>query len=172
MLLSFKTQINGQPTYFVEKIWQGLIVKNISDTVARYVWLQGTPYPKDNDRFKIGRKFQPKIHTIREDKNDRWKPGVLIDFFINARQKDMFRFAPRIPVVSMQEIEISRLTETFLGRPIGTKYFVFVDGKHLEDEQIEILARNDGFADGWEFFDYFNKNFKGKIIHWTNFKYE
>ncbi|OXA76380.1 hypothetical protein B0A58_07345 [Flavobacterium branchiophilum NBRC 15030 = ATCC 35035] len=47
-----------------------------------------------------------KIHTIREDKNDRWKVGNKIDFFINARQKNMFRFAPVLPVVNTQKIEI------------------------------------------------------------------
>jgi hypothetical protein len=33
MILSFRTQLNGKPTYFVEKIWDGLL-RNVVPTVG------------------------------------------------------------------------------------------------------------------------------------------
>ena len=33
------------------------------------------------------------------------------------------------------------------------------------------LARNDGFKNYNEFFEWFNTDFEGKIIHWTNLRY-
>ena len=33
------------------------------------------------------------------------------------------------------------------------------------------LAKNDGFESVEDFFAYFNKDFKGKIIHWTDLQY-
>ena len=36
---------------------------------------------------------------------------------------------------------------------------------------VENIARNDGFDSINEFFDFFDKDFSGKIIHWTDKKY-
>ena len=33
------------------------------------------------------------------------------------------------------------------------------------------LAINDGFESLKHFFEYFNEDFEGKIIHWTDLKY-
>lgn len=179
MILPFSTQINGKPTYFVEKIHKSFRLKEINLIAAINPRIH---YPNDYN-FVAKDKLPSKLHTIREDKNDRWKPGVMIDFFINARQKNMFRFAPRIPVVSTQEIfmterggnlEISIAKE---GSYIGS------DDKYIYWETKEQLAINDGF-DSYEAFQrYFieriyenekktgNKWFSGKIIHWTDLKY-
>lgn len=108
-----------------------------------------------------------KKHTIREDKNNRWKPGMWIDFFINARTKKMFRFAPRIKVVSVQKISIEH--DLFFGKHLGPQ--VLVDNKKLSLDKLELLAKNDGFDNIEEFFQWFDKDFTGKIIHWTDLKY-
>lgn len=166
MILSFKTKIEDRPTYFVEKIWCGLIDSNI----------EAGEYKKYNEKY-ITKDLvhEPKLHTIRQDKKNRWKPGMMIDFFINARQKDMFRFAPQIPVVSTQDISIIFW---------GTSVQVFIDGEWFGDAffdqfkniecnnfDLDTLAKNDGFDSLEEFFNYFNEDFKGKIIHWTDLKY-
>lgn len=187
MILPFSTQINGKPTYFVESIWEGLM---------RYIFEEDQEYisylnlykrtfgeywdwfPEDHQRLE-----NPKIHTIRKDKKDRWKPGTKIDFFINCRQKNMFRFAPVLPVVSVQEIFMTRrgslleISIAKVGSYIGGNDF------QLNAKQIEELALNDGFDNYEDFSKYFidaiEKNgkatgkyfFSGKIIHWTYFKY-
>ena len=171
MILPFSTQINGKPTYFVEKILKGIL--NISlDNISKEL----RNIYDFNDFFFIDGDV-PKIHTIREDKNDRWKPGVMIDFFINARQKNMFRFAPRIPVVSTQEIIINWFSDVrdLSASELAPQRFNHLDvviGKNvLTISEVEKLAINDGFDSLEDFFAYFNKDFTGKIIHWTDLKY-
>lgn len=156
MILPFSTQINGKPTYFVEKIQRA--ISNFPDDAplidVKTQWFNTLIY------FKVN----PKIHTIREDSKNRWKPGTMIDFFINCRQKDMFRFAPKLPVVSVQSIIIKRW---------GIKPKVYINDSFfpLTDKEVLKLAENDGFDTVKDFFEYFDKDFEGKIIHWTDFKY-
>jgi hypothetical protein len=163
MILSFSTQLNGRPTYFVEKIVCGLF-DTINITKADWHL-----YSKD---FESRTVHNPKLHTIREDKNERWKPGTKIDFFINCRQKNMFRFAPVLPVVSTQKVEI-----IWIGFSDGYRPWVKIDNKNIytidriDSDKMQQLAQNDGFDTIEDFFAYFNKDFKGKIIHWTDLKY-
>lgn len=191
MILSFKTKINGKPTYFPEKIITGLFRnKIISKDKAIELF-----YPKDlmklipfeyhgikSDVAVSQIKFDntiyhlSKIHTIRKDEKNRWKAETMIDFFINARQKDMFRFAPKIPVVSVQKIEIV-YSEFQENGKLFKLPAVWIDGKLHYDfigslkENMKSIAINDGFENIEDFFAYFNEDFEGKIIHWTDFKY-
>lgn len=160
MILPFSTQLNGKPTYFVEKINQCLRRINGID-------FQDQLMPSNFD-YKKYFKVHPKLHTIRDDKNNRWKPGVMIDYFINCRQPNMFRFAPRLPVVSTQEIEIENYTDTGVWFKDAV---VSIDGSYLNRGEVEKLAQNDGFDTVDEFFEYFKEDFKGKIIHWTDLRY-
>tara|TARA_R110002124_G_scaffold246210_1_gene411304 strand:+ start:133 stop:663 length:531 start_codon:yes stop_codon:yes gene_type:complete len=176
MILPFSTQLNGKPTYFLERIWEGLM-RNVFDTDNEYqafLRLHRKQFGKYWDWFPESHKRleNPKIHTIREDAKDRWQVGTMIDFFINCRQPTMFRFAPRIPVVSIQEIEIIYYTdrETLI-KDLPPKKAVVVGNSRLNQIEIEQLAQNDGFDTIEDFFAYFNDDFKGKIIHWTNLKY-
>ncbi|MDV4024226.1 hypothetical protein CMT52_07735 [Elizabethkingia anophelis] len=166
MILSFKTQINGKPTYFVEKIWAGLLIEDY-ELYRDYL---NPDYSFDHNIILNHKSFKPKIHTIREDKNERWKVGMMIDFFINARKKNMFRFAPLLPVVSKQRIFMTYLPQCGLG------FRVSINGRELAEDEVEQLAFNDGFEAVEDFEDYFiaqmkNDEYAGRIIHWTNFKY-
>jgi len=51
---------------------------------------------------------------------------------------------------------------------------VSIDGKKYDPKFIKTLAKNEGFDDLLEFHKYFwlLKNFKGKIIHYTDFRYK
>lgn len=168
MELFFSTEINGKPTHFVEKIWKGL--KTLSPEAYIKVWASVSPkemtkkYQVDMDVYKT---VEPKLHTIRQDKRQRWKIGVPIDFSISTKTKDMFCFAPRIPVISIQSIVISDSNNGFK---------VSIDGRQLDNNEIQKLAINDGFEDIFDFQNYFNERLKncffiGKIIHWTFLKY-
>lgn len=159
MILPFSTQLNGKPTKFVEKILIG-IDKHLGIYHTEPFLLE---YKK---RFDINTSvnINSKIHTIREDKKDRWQVGKLIHFYINNRTKNAFQFAPVLPVVSVQKIEI-----------IHTEYLndliINIDGKKLNESEMQQLAYNDGFDNLYKFIAYFNEDFTGKIIHWTEKRY-
>lgn len=167
MILSFKTKIDGKPTYFVEKILKTFDEKECSEAdkeMLKEAILEGFL-----DILKYD-EVTPKIHTIRKDKKNRWKPGMMIDFFINARQKDMFRFAPRIPLKSRQKIFMTYLPHCGLG------FRVSINGRELDGWEVEKLAINDGFEAVEDFEDYFinemeDDQFSGKILHWTDLRY-
>lgn len=169
-------------TYFIEKIWTSL------------TW--EPDYYSFRDEFKEKFKsfwdgswtdeaetsFHPKLHTIRHDESERWKPGMDIHFVINSRTKDRFQFAPVVKCTSVQTIEIMdsshlpRVNGIVLEFPHGVEIFylayeVKIDGRFLNEQEIRELAKNDGFESEYEFFKYFNKDFKGRLIHWTNLKY-
>nr|WP_294922158.1 hypothetical protein [uncultured Flavobacterium sp.] len=176
MILGFSTQLNGKPTHFVEKIWKGLknnITKELYFKILQYnnYELTTKQYPVDIDIYE---KVLPKLHTFREDPKDRWKAGMKIDFFINVRKKNMFRFAPVLPVVSIQKVSIEWRPSSYP----KLKPLVWIDDKIFYDHHFDFgkvkmleLAHNDGFDSIEDFFVYFKEDFTGKIIHWTDLKY-
>ncbi|MGM8362114.1 hypothetical protein ACSV4D_09390 [Flavobacterium sp. ARAG 55.4] len=164
MILPFSTQLNGKPTYFVEKIWETIFQKGIQIKMGEFLELAREALPKN---YIVGT-HNPKLHTIRKDEKDRWKKGTMIDFFINCRQKDIFRFAPRIPVVSTQKIHVFYITDAPY---CYNEPSIYIDDKILPNDKWLTLAQNDGFDTIEDFFAYFNEDFKGKIIHWTDLKY-
>lgn len=178
MILSFKTKIDNRPTFFVEKIHAGL--RDILN-----VHVEAEKHCTADYNFIVEAHARAKIHTIRTDKHERWHPGIMIDFFINARQKGMFRFAPRVPVISIQEIfmtargKMLEITVAPPDQPMGSDEDVYLNhDQHLK------LAVNDGFDSYYDFCSYFfneiekhgketgNYWFKGILIHWTNYRYE
>lgn len=169
MTLGFTQTINGQPNYFIEKIWAGLLDSHKTLRIGDYKKFQddhqkqlGTGFP-DYDQVLI----HGKLHTIREDSHDRWYPGMNIQFVINNRTPKRFQFAPVIPCKSVQRISLS--WSDLDG--IWNLPNVYIDGKILSMGMREQLAINDGFDSVGDFFLYFNKDFAGKIIHWTDLKY-
>ncbi|PHQ27869.1 hypothetical protein [Leeuwenhoekiella nanhaiensis] len=175
MTLAFSQKLNDKPTYFVEKIWEGFLrsdqFQDCDETYHRYMRAHKVLFgkhwdwiPEKEPRMKSG-----KLHTIRRDEKDRWKAGNKIHFVINNRTADRFQFAPVAECKAIQYIEISYdelLCEKFSSEPA-----VFVDGEPLNISQIEELAINDGFKNTMEFFQYFDNDFSGKIIHWTDLIY-
>ena len=130
MILAFSQKINNRPTYFVERIWEGLLRFNF-DTDIEYVSFLNAHHQQFGEYWnwfpnEHTRLTKAKVHTIREDKNNRWHAGTMIDFFINTRQKEMFRFAPVLPVVSVQKIEIKWFT--FFDKKLVR---VFIDRKSV-----------------------------------------
>lgn len=93
-----------------------------------------------------------KIHTIREDKTNRWYPGRTIHFATGVRTKKYLQFKYGF-VRDIQHI-------------IVENHNIQVDGWILHDYQMEILSKNDGFETLEKFFEFFDKPFSGKIIHW------
>lgn len=165
--------LNGEPTYFKEKIKMGI------DKVAIQCLCP------DINLSSYVLFDTPKIHTIREDTHDRWKPGMKIHHSYGVRTKSYRCFA----INECQSIQRIEITEVKTGSsdnsycfPImspkqrknavsGKIFRVTVDDKVLSNTMIDQIAKNDGFNTTEDFFLWFNGNFKGKIIHWTNLKY-
>lgn len=121
-----------------------------------------------------------KIHTIREDKSNRWKVGNKIHFANGIRTKNYEQFKSGI-CKGIQEIEIKHRGGKYMCLSFDNETGVWIDGElkfaitgiiHNGTDFMTTLAKNDGFKSYQEFFQWFNKDFKGKIIHWTKFKYK
>lgn len=162
MTLGFKqyfpwhTEKNPAPTYFREKILGGQRIP---------CSINGGTYAA-SDKVSEVKIFTPKLHTLREDPHDRWKAGRKIEMvYRGAGYKIIDHFNKGIPelekCVSVQKIEIKFKLN-------GSAMVVYVDGKPTSIEQ---LSRNDGFNTVEDFFRWFNTDWSGKIIHWSNFRY-
>jgi hypothetical protein len=105
-----------------------------------------------------------KIHTIRLDPHDRWKSGKKIHFATGVRTPEYKQFWEG-KCISVQRIEI--------------KYYprlpfpeIYIDDKEIDYYSTGILLfQNDGFSTQRTFLEWFNQDFKGKIIHWTKLRY-
>jgi hypothetical protein len=124
------------------------------------------------ERFKDLILSGEKIHTIREDSTDRWQYGMKIHFATGIRTKNYNCFKEG-ECINTQKIEFKwkQHNKGLVSESWGVQ--VFIDGRNVtnEGDVIDELAKNDGFNDRKEFFEWEawnKKNFKGKIINWTN----
>jgi hypothetical protein len=117
-----------------------------------------------------------KIHTIREDSTDRWSEGKHIHMATGVRTKhyDCFK---ELPCTGIQSIHIRHNANGWKNIFIGGFLFCVVNvyeplkGSVTDLEKLKNLAINDGFEDLADFFTWFNSDFKGKLIHWTDKRY-
>lgn len=180
MILPFSTKFkDGTPTYFIEKIWRGLGFKHKRDNYDLY-----NECKRNRNLIDVTVVVDPKLHTIREDIHNRWKPGMKIHMVVFNRSKNQFQFVPVLECKSVQYIRIIHdgIFDEFDGPTVymGNRSdlddlmpFYFDAPKACYGvKQMEQLARNDGFDSIEHFFSYFNKDFTGKIIHWTDLRYE
>ena len=188
MILGFKEFFDTkkeQRTFFRERIWLG--VGQVFRRNAQTKGLDSMPpcTVTIDKKFIEHHNLKPKLHTLREDKFDRWKAGRTIQMVYRGafyKIKDHFNDGiPQLGVCrSTQKIEIKWVI--FHMKPLesmgikgGTSRVptVIVDGRAFEGActQIIQLAQNDGFDSLESFYNYFNKNFTGKIIHWTDLRY-
>lgn len=170
----------GEPSYFIEKIWAGFALNdflwyNREGCWATEHYKEHWPYGNDSrgisSWWRPFMKVKPKIHTIREDLKDRWKPNKMIHFEQwtgKPYHSKCYNFAPLIPCMSTQRIRIECQGSHKL-KDLGAS--VFIDNRFLSMNEIEILSQNDGFESYQDFFRWFNKDYSGKIIHWTDFNY-
>lgn len=113
-----------------------------------------------------------KIHTIREDEFNRWKEGRKIHMATGVRTANYNQFREAI-CTGTQKIQIFA----------ASSVRVYIDNKFFYEHSLLqrridfnyggmlTLAKNDGFATIEDFFEWFNKDFTGKIIHWTDYRY-
>lgn len=184
MTLSFKTHNqDGSPTDFVLRIWDGLILNGLATQEEKEVWTKGliSVWSEVVATEEGSRDNYAKIHSIRADPHDRWKAGMPIHFVINNRRPDRIQFAPVIPCVSVQKIRIEKEL-IYPPNPkiypikkfhmwIDDQPFGHIDGIY-DDDKVEYISQQDGFLFDFLFIDWWPIGvFEGKIIHWTNFRY-
>jgi hypothetical protein len=107
--------------------------------------------------------------TFREDKHDRWKVGMKIHMATGVRTKNYKQFA-EATVSKIDQVEIIYTLCPIRITRIGVN--IKINGEYLTNDSGELdeLIKNDGFKSRQEFFNWFNKDFKGKIIYWENLK--
>ena len=133
----------------------------------KFPWGKPTYFPAKIEHGK-------KIHSIREDKHNRWEKGKLIHMATGVRTKYYNCFMERY-CRSVQKIKIWHTFSKYQSK----RSFVSIDGELIyksseplfSDTKMILLAKNDGFDSVDDFFKWFDKNFEGVIIHWTYFRY-
>lgn len=179
-------ELAGQPNYFTNKIMKSmwlnypdetrkLVIGRTTKQARRFMEIQ----PFEDLTVGESQLLPPKLHTIREDKSNRWKAGNDIHFVINNRTKNRLQFAPIIKCKGTQYISIIYIDDypiVYLGdTQESCMPFYWENPYDSEDgygvEQMKELAMNDGFNSIEDFFKYFDSDFIGKIIHWTDLKY-
>jgi hypothetical protein len=104
-----------------------------------------------------------KQHTIRAVRANPDKPGNTLHLYTGLRQKGA-RLLMRVPCVKVEEIEIwshGRAWEE-------PRFYVRIDGNHLDESEREALAVRDGFSNFAEMMKFWDGRlpFRGHIIHW------
>lgn len=103
-----------------------------------------------------------KIHTIREDKNNRWQIGMSIQFYAMNPRNGGTKFADGI-VKDIFKIEIvPELDIVMINSKVNSLYV----HEFNKLEALNRLAVHDGFEDWKEMKQFFTKPFIGKLIIW------
>lgn len=152
--------LEGQPTYFVEKIW-----KWAWDNSERLAWDIGHYQMTHDDFFHPGgsrivsiHDFAPKIHTIRQ--GDRWEVGdVIVPQVWTGKpyRSKAITILGDIEVKQVRNIEIQGSFVRIDNVTVGV-----TDGRFGDVEQ---LAINDGLSLK-AFASWFKHDFSGQIIQW------
>ena len=98
-----------------------------------------------------------KLQTIRARRRDNRRPkvGELLSLYVGQRTKQC-RLLKRRQCIRVQDIELR-----FTRRGAVTFLFISIDhGPTLKSDELEVLARADGFKDGAEFGEYWLEDFR------------
>ena len=116
-----------------------------------------------------------KIHTIREDRHNRWKAGRSIQMSILVRTSKQRKFADK-ECTGVQSIKITYIDNRGAvkieidGNQLGI-WHRYIQENSVRPEAIELLAKNDGFESVEGFLKWFVRDFENKIVHWTEERY-
>ncbi len=139
----------GEPTYFVEKIWESIKMKD-PDYISQFIWGDW-----------LDQKFEPKHHTIRA--GHRWKVGDKFSPRVwsgKPYQSNQIIIAPDIEVKKQWDFDL--INDKLI---IGGLFHCLVS----QEEKIESFAKNDGLntTDLLDWFKYPKPCCDNQIICWN-----
>lgn len=144
MVIGFKEKNKGVSTHFKEKILAGVMPE-------------------------LAQRYCPKLHTMRA--GNRWKAGDIIHMATGVRTRSYCQFNEGIDalskVISVQDVKI----EWKKPKTDVYDFNIFVDGEKLNHFSIIQFTQNDGFTLIKDFAAWFNEDFEGQLIHWTDLRY-
>jgi len=171
MILDFPThfpegleRVGGKPTYFIAALWRA-VLHGITMNADQFIQISVTL--SDQDKRLINT-IAPKIHTLRKDEENIWHAGMIIEAVTNAGTPQERPILPEVPCISTQKLQICHYSKEMYGNRAPD---IQVDDIRMTPQAVEQMALNDGFECVEDFFAYFNKDWKGKIIHLTDFRY-
>lgn len=139
MILGFKTEINGKPTIFPEKI-----LKHLGrEAIVKYV--STCPYWAKVAMIVLIKESTPKKLTIRDDPHFRWQPGTKIHFATGVRTKNYECFAIG---------ECIRTAEIMFNFYDDGSFSTEIDGHNLSHEEFNQLTQDDGFDTPQDFINF------------------
>lgn len=184
MILGFKQLFpSGGPTWFREKILIGVKTEDIKMYAYNGKGIEVIPCSGES-RPRTYRVWEhsingfvrtenltlyPKLHSIRP--GNSWKSGMSIQMSYGVRTKKYEQFNKGIE--NLDKVHSVQLIEIKYGIQVDhfISVIVAVNGRILDEQERTILALNDGFDSLESFYKWFNKDFSGQIIHWTDLYY-
>jgi len=146
----------GQPTFFVEKIWDATALPYVGD-------LHGLATEMINFMRRGSDQIWPKLHTIRAGHRwslgDTFSPRVWSGKPYNSKQ---IIIAPDIEIVKIWDFEIDN------GAIVINGDYEFWGGEMSDHDLLAEIAKNDGL-DSTDLLDWFKypDPFDGQIICWN-----
>jgi len=110
-----------------------------------------------------------KIHTLREDKTNRWQAGRKMHMYTGRYTATDRQFIKEAECMSVQYISLYAGVELICTSNLIDGEFI-LDRTLSDDEAIE-FARNDGFDTLEDFWQWFTTTQTLKLIHWTDKRY-
>ena len=161
----------GEPTYFVEKIWNSLWLNGKRDIDYKMV----CDLNPDKDIWDYWRKMErleqnPKHHTIRA--GHRWKVGDKFSPRVWSRkpyQSKQIIIAPDIEVKKVWDFKIN-VDDDYVLMTIDD-WSLFEENMTFQShfDALEELAKNDGLtSDDFKSWFKYPSNFDGQIICWND----
>lgn len=111
-----------------------------------------------------------KKHTIRTDAHDRWRAGMKMHQSAGVRTKQ-YKLLRLDICTGTQKIEIIHKSGEVFIKIDDKHYYNSLDTHYNNVMRIVQLFQNDGFDSVEDFFKWFNEDYTGKIIHWTDLIY-
>lgn len=113
-----------------------------------------------------------KLHTIREDSKNRWRAGMTMHMATGVRTKN-YKCFKLDTCTGTQKIRILHRDTTVViiidNLPFAQYDTFYLSGINVPE--LVFLAKKDGFESLEAFLEWFNKDYAGKIIHWTDLRY-
>jgi len=115
-----------------------------------------------------------KVHTIRDDKNNRWKLGTKIHFWLGNPRNTRGKIKPyQFGVGEVSRVETIRMDFAMPEEWQPDVVFIGEDIRLKTEEELNSLAINDGFENWLQMKQWFfnpDGQYFGKIIFWKNFE--